>query len=108
MADCSVTEYEAPRSNQSSRSGPTELVEGLWQRLQPLLPNHKRGGRPYSHERRLLVEAIVYQMQTGCAWNELPSHFPPYQTVHAQLRKWQKTGVWAKAWDGLVQPRPSG
>jgi hypothetical protein len=22
-----------------------------------------------------------------------PAHFPPYQTVHMQLRNWQKTGL---------------
>lgn len=99
----SAPEGESGCCDQSSRSGGVELVEQLWQRLQPLLPDNKRGGRPYSHERRLLVEAIVYQMKSGCAWNELPSHFPPYQTVYTQLRNWQKAGIWAKAWDSLGQ-----
>ena len=102
--DCSIRQEETPGSNQPNRNGPSELVEQLWQCLQPLLADNKRGGRPYSHQRRVVVEAIVYQMQSGCAWNGLPSHFPPYQTVHAQLRNWQKTGIWAKAWDGLGQP----
>jgi transposase len=85
-----------------------ELLEVVWQRLQPLLSTEKRPGRPYSHDRRLIVEAIVHQRQTGCAWNALPSQFPPYQTVHSQLRSWQKTGVWTKVWEGLEQPCPSG
>jgi hypothetical protein len=77
----------------------SDLVEQVWQRLQPLLPSGKRGGRPYSHDRRLIVEAIVHQRQTGCAWNALPSDFPPYQTVHTQLRRWQKSGIWEIAWN---------
>jgi hypothetical protein len=86
-----------------------DLVEIVWRRLQPLLPNGKRPGRPYSHDRRRIVEAIVHQRQTGCAWNKLPSHFPPYQTVHTQLRNWQKTGLWGIAWnEGLEQPYPPG
>jgi Putative transposase of IS4/5 family (DUF4096) len=81
--------------------GAIDLVEEIWQRLQPLLPTGKRCGRPYSHDRRIIVEAIVYQRRTGCAWNELPSHFPPYQTVHDQLRNWQKSGIWAKVWEAM-------
>jgi transposase len=86
-----------------------DLVEVVWQRLQPLLPIGKRGGRPYSHDRRRIVEAIVYQRRTGCAWNELPSHFPAYQTVHTQLRNWQKSGLWDIAWNqGPEQLCPTG
>ena len=80
-----------------------DLVEAVWQRLQPLLPTGKRSGRPYSHDRRAIVEAIVYQRQSGCAWNALPSHFPPYQTVYDQLRNWQKSGMWAKVWEEMEQ-----
>lgn len=82
-----------------------DLVEDIWQHLEPLLPTGKRSGRPYRHDRRVIVEAIVYQMQRGCAWNELPSHFPPYQTVHDQLRKWQQSGLWAKVWEAMEQSR---
>ncbi|MEI6775693.1 MAG: transposase [Chloroflexales bacterium] len=71
-------------------------------------PSGKRSGRPRTRDRRVILAAIVHQMQTGCAWNALPSHFLPYQTVHWQLRQWQKSGVWAKIWDGLAQPFPSG
>lgn len=85
----------------------SDLLELVWQHLQGLLPTEKRRGRPYSHSRRLIVEAIVHQRQTGCAWNALPSQFPPYQTVHSQLRNWQKTGLWAKVWERLELPGPS-
>jgi hypothetical protein len=102
-----------PRQEEVAAAGeqgagvPADLVEKVWQRLKPLLPQGKRSGRPYGCDRRVIVEAIVHQMQTGCAWNTLPSLFPAYQTVHSQLRNWQKTGIWAKVWEGLEQPRPS-
>lgn len=99
---------ERPAPEQASVESPGDFVERVWQRLQPLLPTGKRRGRPYTHDRRLLLEAIVHQMQTGCGWQHLPPHFPPFQTVHWQLRQWQKSGLWAKVWDGLVQPRPPG
>lgn len=100
----------APRQHQPSAPDSAiveprkSLVEEVWQRLEPLLPRGKRPGRPYRHERRVIVEAIVHQKQTGCAWKALPTHFPPYETVRSQLRRWQQAGLWDIAWNGLVQP----
>jgi hypothetical protein len=99
---------EQPVSAEPTAPAPADLVAELWRRVQPFLPGGKRSGRPRTRDRRAILEAIVYQMQTGCAWNALPKQFPPYQTVYGQLRQWQKSGVWAKIWDGLAQSCPSG
>lgn len=81
-------------------------VEAVWERLVTLLPNEKRRGRPFEHDRRILLEAIVHVMQTGCGWRGLPDEFPPWQTVYTQLTQWRATGVWEIIWAGLAQPRP--
>lgn len=95
-----------PEAQASFARKPAACVAEVWQRLQPWLPSGKRPGRRYTHDRRLILEAIVYQMQTRCAWNALPSHFPPYQTVHTQLQQWQETGIWDSIWNGFEQPYP--
>lgn len=82
---------------------PAKLAQEIWQRLEPLLPTGKRPGRPLTHDRRVIVEAIVHQKQTGCAWKALPTHFPPYETVRSQLRRWQQAGLWDIVWKGLEQ-----
>jgi putative transposase len=51
-----------------------------------------------------MLEAMVYVMQTACAWRALPSRFPPWQTVYAQLSRWRRTGVWETVWAGLQHP----
>jgi transposase len=79
----------------------------VWQRLSTLLPPSDRLGRPYEHARRVVFDAIVYVMQTNCGWRNLPSDFPPWQTVYSQLAHWRKTGVWEKIWSGLEQPHPA-
>ena len=84
-----------------------DATEVVWNRLEPLLPPERRVGHPYDHSRRLVLEAIVYVMQTDCGWQHLPSHFPPWKTVYAQLRQWRKTGIWAKIWSGLDTPFPT-
>jgi putative transposase of IS4/5 family DUF4096 len=85
----------------------SDMIEEVWRRLLALLPPSKRSGRPYSHDRRVVLEAIVYVMQTDCGWRNLPSRFPRWQTVYAQLRQWRKTGIWAKIWSGFEQPHPT-
>lgn len=79
------------------------LIDVLWSRLQPLLPAVQRVGRPYDYDRRLVLEAIHHVMKTDCGWRNLPTHFPPWQTVYAQLHQWQKSGIWKKIWEGLEQ-----
>lgn len=84
-----------------------EVIEIVWRRLVALLPNEKRTGRPFDHDRRLILEAIVHVMQTGCGWRGLPPEFPPWQTVYSQLTQWRTTGIWEKIWAGLAPPHPS-
>lgn len=79
-------------------------MELLWRRLEPLLPSGKRVGRPYEYDRRLVLEAIMHVRQTDCGWPNLPAHFPPWQTVYAQFRQWQKSGIWDNLWSGLEPP----
>src|SRR6185436_14313922 len=57
-----------------------DAIEVVWSRLEPLLPPERRAGHPYDHSRRLVLEAIVYVMQTDCGWQHLPSRFPPWKT----------------------------
>ena len=75
-----------------------DVLEVVWHRLAAVLPPRKRTGRPYAHDRRVVLEAIVYVMETGCPWHTLPVSFPPWQTVYAQFDRWRKTGVWDTIW----------
>jgi Putative transposase of IS4/5 family (DUF4096) len=85
---------------------PSDVLEVVWQRLAAVLPPAKRTGRPYAHDRRVVWEAIVYVMQSGCGWREVPTEFPPWQTVYAQLCRWKELGIWDTIWDGFPQPHP--
>ncbi|HEV2122312.1 MAG TPA: transposase [Chloroflexota bacterium] len=85
----------------------TSVTDSIWQRLAPLLPATHRRGRPYAYDRWVVLEAILYVMQTGCAWHMLPARFPPWQTVYAPLVRWQKTGIWDTIWAGLDTFHPT-
>lgn len=94
--------HQAAEHTPSGR--PCVVLEVVWQRLAACLPPPKRKGRPYAHDRRVVLEAIVYLMQTGCTWHTLPGEFPPWQTVYAQLTRWRRAGIWDRIWEGLEAP----
>jgi putative transposase len=75
---------------------PTDLTDAEWQVLAPLIPQPKPGGRPAVHDRRELVDAMLYWLRTGCAWRLLPHDFPPWRTVYHYWRSWRQQGLWER------------
>ena len=73
---------------------PSDLSEGEWAQLDPLIPSVKPGGRPAKYVRRELVNAILYVLRTGGSWRMLPHDFPPWQSVYGYFRRWCQAGVW--------------
>lgn len=71
----------------------TDLTNGQWSLLEPLLPAPKRLGRPPTPARALL-NAVLYLVKSGCPWRLLPKSFPPWQTVYDRFRKWCRDGTW--------------
>ncbi len=59
----------------------SDLTNREWAILEPLIPPPKPGGRPVAHERREIVNAILYVLRSGGTWRLLPHDFPPWQTV---------------------------
>lgn len=78
----------------SRRPDPTDLTDGQWTSLEPLVPAPKPGGRPAKHARRELVDARLYVLRSGGAWRLLPHEFPPWQTVYHYFRLWRRDGTW--------------
>jgi putative transposase len=76
---------------------PTDLTDGQWERLRPLLPSPKsgtaKGGRPAADTREV-VNAICHHLRSGAAWRMLPGDFPPWQTVYTRFRLWRIAGAW--------------
>jgi transposase len=46
---------------------PTNLTDAEWDLLRPLLEPTARRGRPRRHPLRVVVNAILYALRTGCA-----------------------------------------
>src|SRR5215831_15577115 len=79
----------------------TDLTDQEWQRLAPLVPAPKPGGRPAQYPRREIVNAIFYVLRTGCSWRLLPHDLLPWRIVFYYLWQWRKAGLWEKIHDTL-------
>ncbi len=79
----------------------SDLTDAQWERLAPLIPPEKPGGRPRSVNMRAVVNAIFYRVKTGCQWRNLPHDFPPWGTVAGYYRLWRRSGIWEAIHDAL-------
>jgi putative transposase len=83
---------------------PTDLTDEEWEYIKPLVPAPKSGkgkrGRP-ALDRRSLVNAIFYEVRSGCAWRLLPSDFGPWQTIYGYYRRWSQDWTWTFIHDTL-------
>jgi putative transposase len=79
----------------------SDLSDGEWALLAPLLEPPTRRGRPRRHDRRLVLEAVLYVLRGGLAWRLLPERFPPWPSVYDQFRRWRRAGTWQRINDAL-------
>ena len=61
-------------------------------------PASKRG-TGHKHDKRTIVNAILYVLKGGIPWRLMPNDFPPWQTVYDHFSRWNKCGVWERALD---------
>ena len=81
-------------SSFDGRRYPSDLTNAQWAIVEPLIPKPSTQGRPPYLERRVIVNAILYVLRSGCPWRLLPFDFPAWQTVYYYFRQWQRAGVW--------------
>ena len=90
------TEITRPQYRRTGLNYASDLTHAEWSLIEPLMPKHRRLGRPRSTKLRWVVDAVFYIATTGCQWRQLPptSDFPPYSTVHSYYYRWIEEGRW--------------
>jgi transposase len=74
---------------------PSDLSDGEWALIAPLIPPAKHGGRHREVNVREVLNAIFYVLSTGCQWQALPKDLPPKSTAHNYFTLWD--------WDGTLE-----
>ena len=71
----------------------SDMTDGEWAVIEPLMPARKATGRPRTTDLREVVNAILYIASTGCQWAMLPRDFPPPSTVQRCFYAWRSDGL---------------
>jgi transposase len=74
---------------------PSDLTDGEWALIEPMIPPAKHGGRRRAVNVREVLNGIFYVLSTGCQWNALPKDLPPKSTIYDYLDLWD--------WDGTLE-----
>ena len=87
----------------TKRRYPTDLTDRQWKLVESLLPSPPLGpaGRKPKHDKREIVNAMLYQVRSGGAWRMLPKDLPPWQTVYGYFRDWRNDGTLDRIHDAL-------
>ncbi|WP_414505877.1 IS5 family transposase [Streptomyces sp. NEAU-L66] len=86
---------------------PWEVDDGLWERIEPLLPVIERRfrypGRRRLDDRRVLC-GILFVLYTGIPWRYLPQElgFGSGMTCWRRLREWNEAGFWQRLHERLL------
>ena len=88
-------------STRLQRAYPSDLTDAQWDLLVPLIPPLKADAAYHLHERRDMVNAMLYVLRSGCPWRSLPHDLPAWGTVYDYFRKWQREGAWDRVLEAL-------
>ena len=78
---------------------PTDLTDFQWEAIAPFF----QGMRNRQWPKRELMNAILYKIDNGCKWRNLPHDFPPWQTVYSFFRRAKMSGLWDEILQFLVE-----
>ncbi|MGI4794710.1 MAG: transposase [Janthinobacterium lividum] len=69
------------------RAYDTDLNDGQWALIAPLIREAEPNGRPRKASTRELVAAILVFVRAGAVWRLLPHDLPLWQTAYYYLRR---------------------
>ncbi len=82
------------------KSYASDLTDSQWTEIKELFP---KTGNKSKWEKRELVNAVLYLVENGCKWRNLPHDFPPHTTVSNFYYAAIKSGLWEKIRAALVE-----
>lgn len=80
----------------------SNLTDAEWALIEPFMPEPCRRGRPRAVSLRVIMEAILYMLATGCQWRQIPREFAPFTTVQAYFYRFCRDGTLERINHALV------
>ena len=83
-----IAKYDSMRIERAAYR--IDLTDDQWAVIVPFF----EGMRNRRWAKRELVNAILYKVDNGCKWRNLPHDFPPWQSVYSFFSRAKKSGLW--------------
>jgi len=87
---------------------PSSLTDAEWELVRDLFERKGGKGKPATHSRRAMVDAMLYVVRGGVSWRMLPTEFPPWLQVFKTFQRWNRQGRFEAMYDrlrGMVRER---
>lgn len=68
-----------------------ELTDDGWERIEPLLPKQRRGGKWAEH--RTVLNGMFWVLNSGAPWRDMPERYGQWETVYGRYRRWTREGL---------------
>ena len=81
------------RYDRSKLRYPSDLTDGEWSRVAPLIPPARRGGNKRHIDIREVMNGLMYILSTGCQWRAIPKDLPPRSTIFDYFDLWTHDGT---------------
>lgn len=81
------------KATEGFRMTRSRLTDKQWTLISDLFPAPAATGRPPT-DRRLVVDGILWIMQSGSPWRDLPEEeFGPWETIYGLFNTWNANGL---------------
>ncbi len=77
----------------------SDLSDSQWEVVKKLLDCQRK--RKY--DLRQIVNAVLYLLDNGVKWRNLPKDYPRWEIVYYYFGKWGKDATWQKVQQGLLK-----
>lgn len=71
----------------------SSLCDFQWQLVSSFFEKLEKRGRKSRYSKREILDAILYLLENGTKWRNLPKEFPNWKTVYYYFRKWSLSGL---------------
>ncbi len=69
-----------------------EVTDQQWELIEDLFASGSSTGRP-CRDPRMMVNAMLWILNTGSPWRDLPDRYGPWQTAYNRFNRWRKEGI---------------
>lgn len=79
------------------------VSDKIWGLLEPLLPGQRGHWGGIAKDNRQFIDGVLWILQTGSAWRDLPPEYGNWKNVHRRFCRWRDKGVWENILEILIE-----